>query len=201
MRQPLLILLASLLLLGCSTAYNKRKPFSLEGAWILSLMEYPFDQTTSFPNNGYTYLRIYEGDSVLMQSQLTQTVSAMVIQPQERCGITLINKGGGEMLYLEDDDPCPLTVKDDTTIIIQRNGILHTWHRADHIAKEWGGEIRSIFDNDLEEGETSGMRHYVLSAKERRQASFIHWLYFSIALLVLIFLQVIWVNRREKQRL
>ncbi len=200
-RQSLLAILAISLLLGCSMGTNRQKAFSLQGAWSLSQVEYPIGQTDTFPDAGPTYLRIYEGDSVMMQCQLTKTASAIVIKPQGRCNVTLIDKGGGERLYLEDDDPCPLTVKDDTTIIIQQNGILYTWHRTNGIDKEWAKEIRGIFSNAAAEGDMVGMNHYVLSEKEREQASFIHWMFFAFAILALVFLQVILANQRARRRL
>lgn len=78
----------------------------------------------TFPVQGMRPLRIYEGDSLMLQCGLTQTASAMVVhQPYDQCGITVIDKGGGECLYLEDHDPHPLTMIDDTTMTIQLNGI------------------------------------------------------------------------------
>ena len=78
-RQSLLAILAISLLLGCSMGTNRRKAFSLQGAWSLSQVEYPIGQTDTFPDAGPTYLRIYEGDSVMMQCQLTKTASAIVM--------------------------------------------------------------------------------------------------------------------------
>lgn len=201
MRQSLWICLVCMLLLACGKTGNNKEPFTLDGAWTLSQMEYPIGEKDTFPINGPTYLRIYEGDSVMMQCRLTRTESAIVIQPEGRCDVMLIDKGGGERLYLEDDDPRPLTVRDDSTIIIQRNGILHTWQRADKIAVEWGDEIRDLVADDLNDAHKDAPRHYVLSTIERKQASFIDWLYLAIILLVLVFLHITKANRRARRRL
>ena len=198
MRQVFLFLMACLLLINCG-GDSKHQPFSLQGAWVLSRAEYPIGLIDTFPINGPTYLRLYDGDSMMVQSHLTRISSSVIVRPQERCDITLIDKGGGEHLYLEDGDPFPLTVKDDTTIIIQQNGILHTWLRADDIAKDWGDDISSIVDEDLREGDKAGKHYYVLSAKEREQASFIHWLFLAIFLLIVVSLQYIIINRRERK--
>jgi hypothetical protein len=198
MRQVFLFLMACLLLINCG-GDSKHQPFSLQGAWVLSRAEYPIGRIDTFPINGPTYLRLYDGDSMMVQSHLTRISSSVIVRPQERCDITLIDKGGGEHLYLEDGDPFPLTVKDDTTIIIQQNGILHTWLRADDIAKDWGDDISNIVDEDLREGDKAGKHYYVLSAKEREQASFIHWLFLAIFLLIVVSLQYIIINRRERK--
>ncbi len=199
MKQLFLTLTTCLLLLGCSN--SNRRPFSLQGGWTLSQVEYPVGKTDTFPQNGMTWLHIYDGDSTLMECQLIRTASAMVIQPSAQCGITLIDKGGGEKLYLEADNPKPLTVVDDTTIVIQSYGALYTWHRADANTQEWEDEIHNIITQDLQGGRTDYNRHYVLSAKERQQATFIHWLFFAIALLMLVFAQITYTNRKARQRL
>lgn len=194
-------LLLSLLLTACSSSEEPREHL-LQGAWVLSKVEYPMGGVETFPVQDMRPLRIYEGDSMMLQCGLTRTASAMVVhQPYLQSNITLINKGGGEYLYLEDGDPRPLTMQDDTTMTIQRNGILYTWHRADEIADEWGEEISAIILSNSQEEET---HRFVLSAKERKQANVIHrLLYSTIICLVLILLvaHIAWSYRKEKLRL
>ena len=202
MKKILLFFLAALLL-GCSSAGNKRNPHFLDGAWMLSHYKTPMGSEETFPSDR-TFLRIYKGDSAMFQCRLINTQSAMVIQPNGRCVVTLINKGGGENVYIEDEDPRPLTMKDDSTIVIQQNGVLYTWHRADRIYKEWGEEICSIIAADLQREDREGTSSYVLSAKERQQASIIHVLLISIMAFILISLIISWIaidNRKAKRRL
>ena len=194
-------LLLSLLLTACSSSEEPREHL-LQGAWMLSKVEYPMGGVETFPVQDMRPLRIYECDSMMLQCGLTRTASAMVVhQPYQQCGITFINKGGGEYLYLEDGDPRPLTMQDDTTMTIQRNGILYTWHRADEIADEWGEEISAIILSNSQEEET---HRFVLSAKERKQANVIHVLIYSTifsVLLILLIAHIALNNRREKFRL
>ena len=92
-------------------------------------------------------------------------------------------------------------MQDDTTMTIQRNGILYTWHRADEIADEWGEEISAIILSNSQEEET---HRFVLSAKERKQANVIHVLIYSTifsVLLILLIAHIALNNRREKFRL
>lgn len=195
-------LLLSLLLTACSSSEEPREHL-LQGAWVLSKVEFPMGGIETFPFQGMRPLRIYEGDSVMSQCVLTQTASELVVHyPYERSRITLISKGRGEYVYLEDEDPRPLTVKDDTTIVIQRNGRLYTWHRADDLDREWGEEIRAIIaDNDLNE---EAAQRYVLSAKERTQENIIHVLvYASIAIVILLLLiaHIAVTNHKARLRL
>ena len=193
------------ILVACSSSQKPQCESPLQGAWVLSKVEYPIGGIETFPIQDMRPLRIYEGDSVMLQCGLTQTASGIVIhQPYLRSGITLIDKGGGDYLYLEDREPRPLDVVDDTTVTIQRNGILFTWHRADEIAQEWGEEISRIIIDNSQDGEGYGVQRFVLSAKERTQSNIIHVLIFStIACLFLILLiaHVAVSNRKESVRL
>ena len=71
--------------------------------------------------------------------------------------------------------PAPLRVT-DSTITIQRFGILYTFSRDDGLYSEWGADIRDIFDNQPAGPEPAAAQKYVLSTRERQQASRIQWL-------------------------
>ena len=117
--------------------------------------------------------------------------------------VSVLDKGHGEYIYLEDDDPHPLTVKGDSAIVIQQEGILYYWRSTDNIAKEWSEEIREIMAAELQKGQ--GERHsYMLSRKEREQANVIRGFVFStigIIVLLLLIVRIAIDYRREKRRL
>lgn len=204
MKKILLILTAGLLLTGCSMR-KKRPDFSLQGAWLMKEVTVPEGYTYSYPANEGTWLRLYGNDNVMYECKLTLTEQALVVKPEGKCSVTLIDKGGGEHLYLEEEDPCPLNVLSDSAITIQRSGRVFLWQRADSIAQEWETEIRSIIDRDLEHGaDVNDMHSYVLSAKEREQADVIHkMIYALIAFIVIVVIvaQMAVANWRAKRRL
>lgn len=203
MKQLLLILLVGLLP-GCAGRDADRRDSPLRGAWLLMQVDYPMGSRNTYPGHGKTYLRIYEGDSVMCQCVMVKSESELIIQPDLWRNVTLIDKGGGEWSYMEADHPRPLTVQDDSTIVIQQNGVLYTWYRADSIAQEWGEEICDIIETDLQGGDAETYRSYVLSSKERRQESLIHvFIYSTIAFVILVFVITLIAvsNRKAKQRL
>ena len=205
MRKILWILTAGLLMTGCSVR-QERPTFSLKGAWVMTQVTVPEGYVYQYPADVGTWLRLYEGDSMMYECRLTLAEQALVVKPEGKCGVTLIDKGGGEHLYLEGEDPRPLTVVDDSTITIQRMGRVSMWRRADDITKEWDEKIRAIVERDLKEEMTSSdeIRSYVLSAKEREQADVIHSLIYAIigiAVLVVVIAQIAFLNRRAKRRL
>ena len=92
-------------------------------------------------------------------------------------------------------------MKDDSTIVIQQDGILHYWHCADDIANEWSAEIKAIMAADMQQVNTGERRCYMLSPKERRQASYIQWLLASIAIIITLAVSNYVVSRRRRLQL
>ena len=205
MMKHILFFIASCLILGCQGNGSSNRPFVLEGAWTLQLMEYPYDLADdTFSEQEGTYLLVYDGDSVVYQCWMTKTETGLVIKRGIECGVTLIDKGGGEHVYLEDTDPRPLTIKNDSTIVIQRNGVLYTYHRADNIAEEWGRDIMDIIAADFRKDISEDMPSYVLSSKERQQADVINGFILATIVgivLLLLITRIAIQSRRAMQRM
>lgn len=205
MKQSIIIMALALLVTGCRDGKDTDDGKLLSGAWVLTEMEYPMGGTERYPINNMRLLRIYRGDSVMWECGLTQTPTALVAHhPYWKADITLISKGGGEYVYLEGDEPRPLQVRDDTTIVVQRNGVRYTWQRAESLYREWGEEIRGIVEDNYEGDEASEGRRFVLSMKEREQRATIHWLLWGSMVIVVALLvmgQTLLNYRRERRRL
>ena len=193
-----LILLA---LFSCTDKVNQHnKGFDLKGAWVLRHVEYPsgMEHDYSLEGDG-TFCLVYDSNSMLYECRLATTTSGLVIVPTTKSVVTLVDKGGGECLYLEDGDPHPLSMG-DSTITIQRNGVLFTWVRNDNIYNEWGADIRDIIANEMENTEAVNNK-YVLSARERRLSNYINWLIIGIGLVVIFTAMNCIVNRRQRRQL
>lgn len=176
MRPFLLFIVATTALLcGCSSSDDGPSSFSLQGAWRLMQIDYVYDRTERYAPGQSTLLHVFQGDTVLYECVYTQSASALTVYPKSVLPVTLVDKGHGEYIYLEDGEPRPLTVKDDTTIIVQRYGHLYTWHRERAISEDWGAEIcRIVANGRRDDGDV--FHAYVLSTTERRQADYICWL-------------------------
>lgn len=204
MKNILFLLMAIILLTGCSMQDHRPK-FSLNGTWVMTQVTVPEGYVYEYPADEGTSLRVYVNDSMMYECHLTQTEQALVVKPMQKSVVTLIDKGNGEHLYLEGEDPRPLVVLNDSAVTIQRMGRVSEWHRSVDIEREWGQEILAIVEKDLQEAISSDDQHnYVLSAKEREQASVIHNLIYAIIaiiVLAIIVAQLAISNRRAKQRL
>ena len=205
MKKILFILAISPLLLGCSHVEKEQKKFLLQGVWLARHGEFPTGETWDYSTEeGDIFCRIFDGDSMTYKCRLSVTGGSIVVLPLDKCEVTMINKGGGEILYLEDGDPRPLTIINDSTITIQMNGVRNTWVRDDKITQEWGAEMRDLIANATSSEARSDIQYYVLSAKEREQGSVIHGLVFvimGIVVAMLILVQVIVSNQRSKRQL
>ena len=205
MRKILVVLAMALLLSACNKRTEEERQYLLQGAWVLSHSESPMGVKCDFSMEGNgTFCLVYDGDSMLYECRIMQTSAGMVILPTEKCDVTLIDKGGGEFLYLEHGDPHPLNLVGDTLLTIQRMGALYTWKREDQLYREWGSEISHIIINEFESDNTDNAQRYVLSYIIREQERTIQWFgYFSvfIVLLALIAVHLAIVSRRDKRRL
>ena len=133
-------------------------------------------------DNDGTSCLIYDHNNMLYECNISTTPTGLIIQPTAKSTVTLIDKGNGEWLYLENGDPHPLHVT-DSTITIQRIGILYTWHRDNTLYNEWGADIRDIIVREYGNPEAENIK-YMLSAKERQLTNYIHWLIVIVALIV-----------------
>ncbi len=134
-----LILLLLLTLCACSNPQEQpRDSIDLTGAWVLRHVEFPSgtEEDHSMQGEGTSCL-IYDRENRLCVCNISTTPTGLLIQPIGITTVTLVDKGGGEWLYLEDGDPRPLQVS-DSTITIQRMGVRYTYSCADDIYSEWG---------------------------------------------------------------
>jgi len=178
-----------------------REDFDLTGAWVLRHVEFPWgtEYDCSMDGNGTSCL-IYDRQNMLYECNISSTSSGLLIQPTAKYTITFTYKGGGEWLYLEDGDSHPLSVS-DSTITIQRIGILYTFSRADDLYNEWGADIRDIIESESISKGFANAHHYVLSARERRQANYIQWLLAAVAIIAIIAVTNHIVSRHRRQQL
>lgn len=194
-----ILFLMSVMLL-CSCGKDEEHGFRLEGAWTLVQQKYPNGKLYEFPNEGHTAFRIYEGDSVVYNCQLLYTGSGIVVVPLGTKYIKFVELGGGEYIYMEEEDLCPLVVLSDSSMTTQHNGVVNTWVRAERMSEQKIAEIRNIISNDQLNDADEWVRHYVLSTTERKLLSDKHRLEYIVAGLVLVLMVVVRIAVAKHQR-
>lgn len=217
----LLVALVCVILAGCNRR-TKPDEYSLNGVWIMTHAEYPVSGLSEdFPDaDGETLCRIYEGDSIFYecwirtmkpgQPQNVMTASDVIIVPQSKEVCTLIQKdGAGKPLYLEDGSVRPIKFLSDTSMTIQKVGIVFTWTLAKEMKQERIAEIKEIIANNL--SSAGEMRQFVLPTTERQLKAAnsqlkatAHTLAYIIIILVLAVLLIVYVAinvSRKKRRI
>ncbi len=208
-------------IVSCTHKQPMGDHLDLNGAWVLQHIEYPSGTEEYYSMNGDgTYCIIYDlqpsasspdssersamplglSKNMLYKCGISTTPTGLVIRPTSTATVTLVDKGGGEWLYLEDGDPHPLSVS-DSTITIQRNGRRYTYSRDNDLYSEWGDKMRDIIANEPTLYEHACAQRYILSVRERQQANHIYWLLSAIVVIVIIAVANYIVYRRRRQQL
>lgn len=200
-KKPLIMLIVVISILGCRQSPENQSTFFLQGAWILKHVNYPTGVERDYTIEGSgTFCHIYDSDSMLYECRIAMTPSGLVIMPTAKCSIKLMNKGNGEWLYLEDGDPHPLSIDNNSAITIQRNGVLFSWMRANGLYNEWGKDMSDIIEREMESA-PEGNHSFIFSARERQQASYIQWLVAIIGIIISLAVTNYVVYRRRKQQM
>lgn len=200
MSKALMSMAVMLMLMAC-TGKELQGKYVLDGAWVLKSITSPDGNSWYYSLEGSgTSCMVYDCDSALYVCELAKAPGELVIVPTNRMAVTLVDKGGGNNIYLEDESPRPLTLT-DTTLTIQRSGRQYVYTRVDDIYREWGADIRNIVSNELN-GESNGdVRRYVLSERERQQQNIIQWLAAALCLIVVGGAQYFYSSQRDKRRM
>ena len=183
-------------LTGCRDHTPRPELYGLPGVWTLSKISFPDGiHQQHFPTEGMTHCRIFGRDTTYYDCQLLSTPSGIVIIPTGKGDFDIIYKGNHEFLYFEDGFRRPLTFPDDTTLVIQRQGRLYTWHRNHRMTENRMNEIRNIIAGDSLNANGEVMR-YVLSTSERKLQATNHRLTFLLSALVMAVCLILYYLRR-----
>lgn len=148
-----------------------------------------------------TYLRIYD-DSCYYECQIMAAPSGKMLIPTNWEHYTLIDRGQRNYLYLQEDNTHPLTVADDSTIVIQETGTKFTWKLYTGFDEDMVEEIRNIIKYDTNDDDEAAHR-YLFSYAERKLATANHTLIYiliGIILAVLLFLNYVYRMYQNKKR-
>lgn len=169
-----------------SCGEDRQAGFSINGVWVLQEEETPAGYKYQYPDNGTKWLRIYD-DSCYYACQMTIAPNGNVIYPAAMKGYTFIDKGHGNILYLQEDNTNPLTIVSDSMMIIQESGWRYTWRLYRGINEKRCKEIKRIVRIDMEREEGEALR-YVFSDTEEELQSTNHALLYVLAVVIVAFM-------------
>ena len=192
MKGFILLCAVGALLCGC-VKQTERAPFKMRGAWILTQELLPTGESIDYPIEGRTEMRIYSSDSVfyfcVMKSMKPEqelenikNATDVIVTPAGRVDFTLVDMGHDGKAYFENGRPKPLTVLNDTTVVIQSMGVKGTWKKAYAMPQARIDEIKNIIIGAMGKERA---QNFVLSSVERQLKTSNHVLLLLVIILVL----------------
>lgn len=119
---------------GCGG--EKRYAHKWMGTWMHVKVWHPSGDEFSYPDaNGFTGLEIFTNDSVTYECAAQLLNNAITITPYKKASYHCIEKPDGSYLYFEDGKKYPLKLLNDTTLMIQREGVRYYMVRASGVVK------------------------------------------------------------------
>lgn len=159
---------------------------SLQGAWMIVEMWMPEGFTVQLSDSApMTSLLIFDGDSVLYNIDMRYGEQDISVTPRERNSYACVDRGHGDLLYVEEGHHYPLRFVNDTTLLYQKMGCRYTLVRAGGLAKANEQMILDIArSHDYSEDGTP--ERYVFTTREMRLQTANYTLIGLLALLALI---------------
>lgn len=177
-------ILLAIVLTACNNEDDK-KTFRIQGVWEMQSMTTYDGDVEEYPINGTTWMRIYD-DSCIYECQLASAPTGTMITPSEIEGYTFIEKVQNDVLYLQGNNTYPLTITNDSMMVIQEMGRKYAWKLRKDFEEDRCKDIVGIIRHDVEgTGETA--HHYVFSKAEKQLEATKHTLIYVILFIVSVF--------------
>ena len=188
----LALTLAAMLLSSCSEESAPKERQGMEGVWALQKIVSPADTTHEYHVALY---RIYDEEGMMYEYQLLKEDEGEVLISGDMKRYTCIDKGGGEYLYLEDNNLCPMEMTDDTTMVTQQFGMRYTWTHTDKMSGNSIEEIKRIVSQDHSNTGKQAERH-ALPVDEPSYT----FIYIVILIAIALAASYVWATKKQKQR-
>lgn len=174
------LMIGFVMVISCSND-TEEKAFSINGVWEMREVTFHDGEKLTYTDNGMMWMRIYD-DSCYYSCQMAKAPNGTMIDPAHYETYTYIEKGGNDILYLQGEDNHPLWIVNDSTMVIQEDGVKYTWKRNHDFDQERCLVIIDIIRNDRDN--SSEMSHrYVYSKEERKLETANHALIYTLIII------------------
>ena len=196
----LAVVLSAMLLGGCDEESTPPKErHGLAGAWALKKIVSPDDSTREYH---VSLFRIYDEGGMMYEYQLLpseENGGGEVLISGDMKEYTLIDKGGGEFLYLEGNKQCMLEMPNDTTMVTQQFGMLYMWTHTNALSDSRLEEIKRIVSQD--HNSSRAERHILPQEETSHTLIYIIIIIAVVALAVSYLLATKKLKRRIRQKM
>lgn len=169
-----------LLLLSCSGDGDER-PFCINGVWELRQVTFCDGESLTYTDRGMVWMRIYD-DSCYYSCKMQVAPNGTMIAPSDYENYTFMEKGRDETLYLQGGNRQPLTIVNDSTMVIQEDGVNFTWRQSHELDADRCRDIVEIIRMDRNSTDDTDLR-YVYSKAEKALETTNHTLIYILIII------------------
>ncbi len=184
---------------GCKQSERAEELYGLPGTWMLRKMTFPIGYTRFYPLNKQHVCLIIDKDTTFYNCRFHYTEAGVVVLAGAVGKSDIKPDGEKEYLLFENGAKRPLTIINDTTIMIQRHGIQYTWIRNTQMSESLVREICAIVSHAAEHPDDDFLQ-YAISTSERELQTINYRLLGSLVLLLLVLVSGAIYTYRVQQR-
>ncbi len=184
---------------GCKPSNPSEELYGLPGAWLLQKMTFPAGYEWYYPQNKQHVCLIISRDTTFYSCRFQYTETGVVVLAGAVDKSDIKPNGENEFLLFENGSKRPLTVVNDSTIVIQRYGVQYSWIRDTKMSESCVQEICNIVAHTAENPDDE-LTQYAISTSERELQTTNYRLIGSLALLLLLLISVATYSYRILQR-
>ncbi len=184
---------------GCNKSNPSEELYGFPGAWLLQKITFPVGYERHYPQDKQHVCLIIGRDTTFYTCRFHYTETGVAVLAGAMGKSDIKPDGENEFLLFENGAKRPLTVINDTTIVIQRYGIQYTWIRDTKMSESCVQEICNIVAHAAEHPDDE-LTQYAISTSERELQTINYRLFGSLALLSLLLLFVGFYTYRVQQR-
>lgn len=187
MKQAIYILFILLAMVACNG--NTETSTDIHGVWALECIHVPEGNDYNYSERNNTVPVKIFADSTYYVGYKVSEPGRFSFTPSYSGKYRLINKGGGECMYVEDGNTHQLTFVNDSTINIQDVGIIYEWRKMDESTNVNVEDVLTVLDNDKDSWDED-RNSYVFTETERTLKNERKYLVALILCFILVFVLV-----------
>lgn len=178
----------ALLLLSCTEGGGERA-FCINGVWELRQVTFCDGESLTYTDRGTIWMRIYD-DSCYYSCKMQTAPNGTLIAPSDYETYTFMEKGRGEAIYLQGGNRQPLTVVNDSKMVIQEDGVKFTWKQNRDFDADRCRDIIEIIRMDRNSVDDRDHR-YVFSKAEKALQTTNHTLIYVLIIVGVVLVLIV----------
>lgn len=170
---------------------SEERDFDINGVWRLECIHVPLGNDFVYAQHDYMVPVKVFADSAFYVGKMYAVPERMLFESSYSGKYKLVEKGGGEYLYVEDGELHQMTVASDSVISIRDIGRIYEWHRMDSKANANAEDILSVV-GQIKDSWDEDDNSYVFTEKEHTLTTDNHNLTAVIICIILAFVLFIY---------